>query len=114
MTPSPLHPYTHTPHALFLQRNADPASSLIDIAAVGPNEFWAVGGEYGAVTVEYPTFFHTLDGGVTWVKEPAPLSMLLHYAIAVDCAAGNCWALLLDILTQETSVASLKNGTAAF
>jgi hypothetical protein len=87
----------------------DQKSSLLDIAAVGPNEFWAVGGELGEVTVQYPTFYHTTDGGQSWTKAGnLPADMLFQYAIAVDCAGGNCWALLLDILTQESSLASLK------
>ena len=93
-------------------RNADPDSSLIGIAAAGPSELWAIGGEEGSGGFKGPSFFHTLDGGATWAKADAPLSMLFHYAIDISCTAGNCWALLLDVLTQETSLASLKNGTA--
>jgi photosystem II stability/assembly factor-like uncharacterized protein len=96
-------------------RNTDLMASLIDIAAVSEQEFWAVGGELGEITILYPTFFHTVDGGKTWTKDPAPASMLFQYAIAVDCVSGpsggNCWVNLLDVLTQESSIASLKNGT---
>ena len=49
-------------------RDTDPDASLIDIAAFGPSEYWAVGGELGAVSAQYPTFYHTTDAGKTWVK----------------------------------------------
>lgn len=88
--------------------DTDPNSSLVDIAAVGPNEYWAVGGEMGLVGFKNPSFYHTVDGGVTWVLSPAPATMAFMYAIAVDCADGNCWANLLDVLTQESSIASLN------
>jgi len=91
----------------------DPNSSLIDIAAVGPLEYWAVGGEYGLVGFKSPSFYHTTDGGVSWAISPAPASMEFQYAIAVDCAANTCWANLLDVLTQESSLARVNfTGTA--
>ena len=91
----------------------DPNSSLIDIAAVGPLEYWAVGGEYGALGFKSPSFYHTVDGGATWAISPAPATMDFQYAIAVDCAEGVCWANLLDVLTQESSIARVNTtGTA--
>jgi photosystem II stability/assembly factor-like uncharacterized protein len=86
--------------------NPDPDSSLIGIDHIGPNEYWAVGGELGLITPLYTTFWHTTDSGVTWTKEA---NFNLTYGIDIACVPGeNCWALLLDVLTQESSVARLN------
>ena len=47
-------------------RNTDGAASLTDIAALSPQEYWAVGAELGSISPLYPTFFHTVDAGKTW------------------------------------------------
>ena len=53
------------------------------------------------------------DAGITWKIQNVTIADM--YAVSVDCVApppgqagaGNCWSSLLDVLTQETSVASL-------
>ena len=88
--------------------NPDPDSSLIAIDHIGPKEFWAAGAELGFISPDYATFWHTLDGGVTWALESKNIT--LQYAIDLSCDAPyNCWAPLLDVLTQETSIARLNN-----
>ncbi len=91
----------------------DDESSLTDIAAIGPSEYWAVGGEFAWYGVQFPVFVHTTDAGKTW-ETINGTSMALQYAIAVDCvpadgtSAGNCYAALLDVDTQESSIAALN------
>jgi photosystem II stability/assembly factor-like uncharacterized protein len=93
-------------------RDIDSASSLLDIAALSPLTYWAVGAELGPVGPLYPTFYLTVDGGKTWTSGTGTDDMLLMYAVAIDCVAGvNCWVNMLDILTQETSIAVLKKTT---
>ena len=61
-------------------------------------------------------FYQTTDGGDTWASIPAadPTSMSAMDAISIDCVfptsseEGNCWANLLDVLTQESSVAVMQ------
>jgi hypothetical protein len=73
-------------------RDLDQESSLIDIAAVSPQEYWAVGGEFGEITIKNPTFMHTTNAGMNWTVGAYNLSSLIfNYAIAIDCAGGNCW-----------------------
>lgn len=45
-----------------------------------------------------------MPAGVTWTKTSAIPNV---YASSVDCAQGTqeCWATLLDVLTQEASLA---------
>jgi hypothetical protein len=84
----------------------DPDSSLTDIAALGPQEYWAVGGEFAWYGIANPHFYHTLDGGASWTLTNGT-NMSTQYAIAVDCVPGAaCWANLLDVLTQESSIAA--------
>ena len=91
-------------------RDTDADSSLLDIAALSPLEYWAVGAELGAVGPRNPSFFHTTDGGNTWTNGTWTVDMLFMYAVAIDCVpATNCWVNMLDILTQETSIAVLYN-----
>ena len=125
-------------------RDMDTAASLIDIAALSPLEYWAVGAELGKLGPKAPSFYHTTDGGASWTQGTASSDLADTYAIAIDCVAGglvlfegwcvlakrwktkhracyatllmdcagvNCWANVLDILTQESSVAILNNGT---
>lgn len=88
--------------------NPDPDSSLIGIDHIGPSEFWAVGAELGFITPQYATFWHSTDGGKSW--DLASKNISLQYAIDISCDLGvNCWAPLLDVLTQETSIARLNN-----
>ena len=55
------------------------------------------------------TFYHTINGGQTWTAGTGTADMLLMYAIAIDCVPNvNCWVNMLDILTQESSIAVLK------
>ena len=90
------------------QANPDPDSSLIGVAALGPTEFWAVGAELGLITPLYATFWQTTDAGQHWALMNKNLS--LQYAIDINCVQGaNCWAPLLDVLTQETSIARGPN-----
>lgn len=90
------------------QANRDPDSSLIGIDHIGPSDFWAVGAELGFITPLYATFWHSTDGGKTW--DLANKNISLQYAIDISCDIGiNCWAPLLDVLTQETSIARLNN-----
>jgi hypothetical protein len=85
-------------------------ASLIDIAAFSPQEYWAVGGQFGAVSSQYPFFFHTTDAGATWTNGSFSLDMLTQYAIDITCVPGvNCWANLLNAITQESSLAVLNN-----
>jgi len=87
--------------------------SLLDIAAISPQNYWAVGAKLGAIGPQYPTFFSTTDGGKTWVEGHGSLDMLLMYGIAIDCVPNtNCWVNMLDIATQESSIAILHNTTA--
>jgi hypothetical protein len=90
--------------------NTDPNSSLIDIAALGPNELWAVGGEFGSIGPAYTQFWHSLDGGQTWTAAGTASQIANQYAIAVDCvpAVNNCWAVTID-LDQQASVASITS-----
>ncbi len=87
----------------------DPNSSLTDIACVGPTEAWAVGGEMGLLGPATPTFLHTLDSGATWVKQNDTTGFPYGvYPISIDCVPGAaCWSTLLDVLTQETSIAAV-------
>jgi hypothetical protein len=51
----------------------------------------------------------TVDAGTACAASP-PLPPPSQYAIDISCDPGaNCWAPLLDILTQETSIARLNN-----
>ena len=90
-------------------RDMDTAASLTDIAALSPLEYWAVGAELGRIGPKSPSFYHTVDGGATWTQGTASADLMSTYAIAIDCVAGvNCWVNVLDILTQESSVAILN------
>lgn len=83
--------------------------SLTDIAAVGALEYWAVGAVLGSIGPKEPSFYHTTDGGATWALGTSSADLKDTYAIAIDCVTGaNCWANVLDILTQESSVAVLN------
>lgn len=64
----------------------DANSSLTDIAAVGPNELWATGGEMGALGPKAPTWYHTVDGGASW-NVTATASMPFQYG-ALRCAVA--------------------------
>ena len=80
----------------------------VGIDHIGPSDFWAVGAELGFITPLYATFWHSTDGGKTW--DLANKNISLQYAIDISCDVGvNCWAPLLDVLTQETSIARLNN-----
>lgn len=91
----------------------DPDSSLSDIAPVSDKEFWAVGGEFGAFGPTAAHFYHTLDSGKTWTQDNSTV-IADQDAIAIDCVPtvgkvlGNCWVNLLEILTQESSLAALR------
>jgi hypothetical protein len=79
-------------------RDTKAAASLMDIAALSPLEYWAVGAELGAVGPQYPTFYHTVDGGKTWAAGTASVDMLLMYAIAWGGAAVVLWSALGRVL----------------
>lgn len=86
----------------------DPDSSLTDIGFVSDNEYWATGGEFDFLGISGPHFYHTVDGGITW--NVANVSMANQYGIAMDCVPGDtCYVNLLDVLTQESSVAKYLN-----
>jgi hypothetical protein len=88
--------------------NNDPDSSLIAIDHFSPTEFWAAGCELGFIAPKYATFWHSVDAGKTWVLENK--NETSQYAIDLSCDPGaNCWAPMLDIFTQETSIARLNN-----
>ena len=111
-------------------RNSNPDASLVDIAALSPLEYWAVGATLGQLGPKAPggweaacrlapapgptlrpplcaAFFHTTDGGKTWTTGTFT-GMADTYAIAIDCVAGvNCWVNLLSVLTQESSIGVL-------
>lgn len=93
-------------------RDLDADASLVDIAALSPLEYWAVGGELGVIGPKDPSFYHTTDGGQTWTA--GTFTGMAHtIAMAIDCVAGvNCWVNLIDTLTQESSVGILNNGSA--
>jgi photosystem II stability/assembly factor-like uncharacterized protein len=89
-------------------RDQSSTASLTDIAALAPLEYWAVGAELGKIGPKDPSFYHTTDGGKTWTQGTASADLKETYAIAIDCVAGvNCWANVLDTLTQESSIAVL-------
>ncbi len=98
-------------------RNTNGASSLTDIAAVSPQEYWAIGGQLGEISPLYPTFFHSTDSGATWTAGTGTADMLTTYGIAIDCvqatanSKANCWVNVLDVLTQESSLLILDNST---
>jgi photosystem II stability/assembly factor-like uncharacterized protein len=65
-------------------RDMDSASSLLDIAALSPLEYWAVGAELGAVGPRNPTFFHTTDAGTTWTNGTWTADMLFMWVWHTD------------------------------
>ena len=90
------------------QANPDPDSSLIGIDHYSDSEFWAVGCELGFIAPAYATFWHSTDAGKSWVLENK--NATTQYAIDISCDPGaNCWAPMLDVLTQESSIARLNN-----
>jgi len=78
-------------------------SSILDLRVVGTDGYWAVGGIAAEIGGE-ADFWYSGDAGVTWAKTSAIPNV---YASSVDCAQGTqeCWATLLDVLTQEASLA---------
>ena len=88
--------------------NADADASLMDISSVSPTEYWAVGGEMGLFGPTAASFFQSLDAGLTWKQQNTSIADM--YAVSIDCVyeGANCWSSLLDVLTQETSIASIK------
>ena len=44
---------------------------------------------------------------VTWTLAVSA-SIPLQYGFAIDCIDGQCWTCLLDVLTQESSIAALN------
>jgi hypothetical protein len=90
--------------------NTDTDASLIGIAAISENEFWAVGGHLGLITVQYSQFYHSLDAGSSWTRLDDPNgNFTFNYAIDLTCEINdNCWVATLDILTQESSIGRLK------
>jgi hypothetical protein len=86
--------------------NSGPDYSLIDINAV-PNSngtAWAVGGDMSGFGTA--SFYVTTNYGMTWTLGG---SIDGQYAAAIDCVSPSaCWSPLLDVLTQEASVAGLS------
>lgn len=52
--------------------NTDTDASIIGIGAIAENEFWAVGGHLGAITIQYSQFYHTVDAGTSWTRLDDP------------------------------------------
>jgi hypothetical protein len=85
--------------------NSGAEYSLIDIAAVpgSTGEAWAVGGNMETNTA---LFYHTTNYGASWNQNG---SIAGQYASSVDCVdSTHCWSTLLDVTTQEASVAGLS------
>jgi photosystem II stability/assembly factor-like uncharacterized protein len=90
-------------------RDQSTTVSLVDIAGIAPLEYWAVGAVLGQIGPKAPSFYHTTDGGKTWALGTASADLKDTYAIAIDCVAGvNCWANVLNTITQESSIAVLN------
>ena len=64
-------------------RDSAASASLLDIAALGPLDYWAVGADLGAIGPRNPTFYHTTDGGQHWEAGTGTLDMLLMYGVAI-------------------------------
>jgi hypothetical protein len=78
-------------------------ASLLDLRVVGNNGYWAVGGEVGSLG-SAAGFLYSADAGNTWTLDTVITGV---FASSVDCAQGTqeCWATLLDVDTQEASIA---------
>jgi hypothetical protein len=74
--------------------NTDTDASIIGIGAISENEFWAVGGHLGVVTIQYAQFYHTLDAGLTWTRQDDPNGARIARPIP---AAPSCSNLLPPI-----------------
>lgn len=82
-------------------------SSLLDLRAVDSTTYIAVGGVMGSSGPGGAGFLLSTDGGNTWIVDSV---LSGYYATSVECAAGSCWATLIDSL-QTSSVASASGFT---
>lgn len=80
-----------------------PGASMFDIRAVGTDGYIAVGGVQTQTEGE-AIFLYSGDAGKTWTLTS---TLAGQFASSVDCARGteSCWATLLDVQTQQASLA---------
>lgn len=78
-------------------------AGVLDLRVVGTDGYWAVGGVAAEIGGS-ADFWYSGDAGATWTMTSSIPNV---YASSVDCAQGTqeCWATLLDVLTQEASLA---------
>lgn len=88
--------------------NPDTFSSIVGMAALSEDIWWASGAELDDLAPKNSQFYLSTDGGRSWNPTGPQFSQL--YAIDIDCvpSAGQCWALLLNQPNQSFSIATLS------